>query len=53
MVKMPFTPSVKDEEDKSVRKANPAMDAAIKRRMKLMKISPEEDAVNKTKKVGY
>jgi hypothetical protein len=49
VVKMPFTPSVKDEE----KKTDPAMDAAIKRRMKLMKSNPEEDAITKTKKVGY
>jgi hypothetical protein len=53
MVQMPFTPSVKDEEEKSVKKVNPAMDAAIKRRMKLTKPSTEEDAVTKTKRVGY
>jgi hypothetical protein len=53
VVKMPFTPSVKDEEGESVKKLSPAMDAAIKRRMKLMKSNPEEDAITKTKKVGY
>jgi hypothetical protein len=53
MVKMPFIPSVKDEEDKSSKKLSPAMDAAIKRRMKLMKPPTEEDLVTKTKRVGY
>lgn len=52
---MPFTPSVKEEEDsnKTVKKANPVMDAAIKRRMKMIKPKTEDESVVKTKKVGY
>lgn len=53
-IKMPFIPSVKEEKEKiPAKKVSPALDAAIKRRMKLTKQTEESAQVSKTKKVGY